>query len=55
MGFKHFKIEGRTWPDIDLAIFYAEYMGLPEYKNYIISLLLNKLREDNKNDVLEDR
>ena len=35
-GFTYFKIEGRTWPDIELICTYANYLVKPEYKLFFI-------------------
>ena len=40
MGFSYFKIEGRTWSDIDLACTYAYYMVKPEYHLFFISTIM---------------
>lgn len=37
LGFSHFKIEGRTWNDLDLLLTYCNYLIKPEWKNFIIS------------------
>ena len=42
MGFEHFKIEGRTWNELDLALTYCEYMIKPEYKNYVLTCLIGR-------------
>lgn len=39
LGFKNFKIEGRTWSSLDLILTYCEYMIKPEYYTYVITLL----------------
>lgn len=39
MGFKYFKIEGRTWSDIDLVATYAYYMVKPEYQHHFLSVM----------------
>jgi hypothetical protein len=44
-GFSNFKLEGRTWAHIDLAIAYANYLALPEYKLYVISILTSLYKE----------
>ena len=41
MGFSYFKIEGRTWSDIELACTYAYYMVKPEYHLFFISTIMN--------------
>lgn len=41
MGFKHFKLEGRTFQDNLQAIIYSEYMIKPEYKNVFLDYILN--------------
>ena len=43
MGFKHFKIEGRTWDQFALAITYCYYMIKPEYKDYVLRDLVKNL------------
>lgn len=37
LGFSHFKIEGRTWDDLDLLLTYCNYLIKPEWKNFVIS------------------
>ena len=41
MGFSYFKIEGRTWSDLELALTYAYYMVKPEYQLYFISSIMS--------------
>jgi hypothetical protein len=40
MGFHNFKIEGRTWDEKNIALLYIDYLVKPEYKSYILSILL---------------
>lgn len=40
LGFSYFKIEGRTWFDIDLILTYANFMVKPSQQLYFISLFL---------------
>lgn len=40
LGFKYFKIEGRTWERKSLILTYIDYMVKPEYKSFAISCLL---------------
>lgn len=47
MGFEHFKIEGRTWSNIDLLLTYCNYMIKPEYRNVVISFLSHDLENGN--------
>lgn len=42
MGFEHFKIEGRTWDELELALTYCEYMIKPEYQHYILTSLIGR-------------
>lgn len=42
MGFEHFKIEGRTWNELDLALTYCEYMVKPEYQHYVLTGLIGR-------------
>lgn len=42
MGFEHFKIEGRTWSELELALTYCEYMIKPEYKYYVLTGLIGR-------------
>ena len=39
LGFSHFKIEGRTLSDIDVACAYIYYMIKPEYQLLVLSIL----------------
>lgn len=41
-GFSHFKLEGRTYNDVDQTIIYSEYMIKPEYRSVFISDMLTK-------------
>ena len=41
-GFCHFKLEGRTYPDITQILVYAEYMIKPEYKNLFIEYMIEE-------------
>lgn len=43
MGFRHFKIEGRTFTDINLLETYVFYMVKPEYRDRARFEMLNKL------------
>lgn len=43
MGFKYFKIEGRTWSDEELAMTYVYYMVKPKHQFFILSALLSSL------------
>ena len=38
LGFSYFKIEGRTWSDMDLILTYANFMVKPDQQLYFISL-----------------
>lgn len=49
MGFSHFKIEGRTLSDIDLACSYVYYMIKPEYQ----FLVLTELFQDAKLQIIQ--
>jgi len=40
LGLTHFKIEGRTWDELSLALTYCEYMVKPEYKDTVLLYLL---------------
>lgn len=40
MGFCHFKLEGRTMPDLTQACIYADYMIRPEYRTFAIDYLI---------------
>lgn len=40
MGFEHFKIEGRTWDNLSIALTYCNYMIKPEYKDYVLMNLV---------------
>ena len=42
MGFEHFKIEGRTWEKLDLALTYCEYMIKPKYQHYVLTCLIGR-------------
>ena len=42
LGFTHFKIEGRTWDDLTLALTYLEYMIKPEYHHEVLIRLLGE-------------
>lgn len=37
LNFSHYKIEGRTWNDLDLLLTYCEYLIKPEYRNCVLS------------------
>ena len=41
LGFEHYKIEGRTWTVLDLALTICNYLIKPEYKNEILGALLS--------------
>ena len=41
LGFSHFKLEGRTWPDSELACNYVRYLIKPEYHLETIHILLS--------------
>lgn len=45
MGFKNFKISGRT-KDGSVVIFYAHYFVKPDYKDDFISMMLNSIIKD---------
>ena len=40
-GFRYFKIEGRTWPDITILLTVASYLIKPEYQNAFIDDIYN--------------
>ena len=40
IGIENYKIEGRTWEAPILALTYVDYMVKPEYKNYVLSIIL---------------
>ena len=40
LGFEHYKIEGRTWNKLEVALTYSEYMIKPEFQNYILPYLM---------------
>ena len=40
MGFKYFKIEGRTWDRVDLIATYAYYMVKPEHQYHFMCMML---------------
>lgn len=40
LGFKHFKLEGRTFSDLTQAIIYSDYMVKPEYKDEFLENIL---------------
>lgn len=40
LGFSYFKIEGRTWNELDLTLTLSDYLIKPEYKNTFISAML---------------
>lgn len=40
LGFSHFKIEGRTWHDLDLALACCNYLIKPEYRNIVLTILV---------------
>ena len=40
LGFEHYKIEGRTWNELEVALTYCEYMIKPEFQNYILPYLM---------------
>ena len=40
LGFEHYKIEGRTWNELEAALTYCEYMIKPEFQNYILPYLM---------------
>ena len=42
MGFEHFKIEGRTWSELEAALTYCNYMIKPEWHDIVILELLKK-------------
>ena len=42
LGFMHFKLEGRTYDDIDQTLIYSEYMVKPEYRSFFISDMLTQ-------------
>ena len=43
MGYSHFKIEGRTMPDVNVLENYVYYMVKPEYKDMARLYMLGKL------------
>ena len=52
MGFKHFKLEGRTLPDIEIACNYVKYLVKPEYQYLVLSMLnINGTNKDDKFDL----
>lgn len=40
LGFEHFKIEGRTWGELEAIMTYCNYMVKPEYKDYVMKRVL---------------
>ena len=40
LGFKHFKLEGRTLSDLEVAANYIKYMVKPEYKEYVLTRIM---------------
>ena len=47
LGFSHFKIEGRTLSDIDVACAYVYYMIKPEYQLLVLSILFQNVHLEN--------
>ena len=43
IGFKHFKLEGRTWNELSLALTYTYYMVKPEYRDEVMVRLLEEV------------
>lgn len=41
LNFEHYKIEGRTWKESDLALTYVAYMVKPEWQAYVANYLLS--------------
>lgn len=39
-GFHYFKLEGRTWPDNDMAVTLSEYLIKPEYQSFFLKKVL---------------
>lgn len=42
LGFEHYKIEGRTWDELTLALTYLYYMVKPEHKDEVLMRLLRE-------------
>lgn len=40
LGFEHYKLEGRTWTDLDLILSVSNYLVKPEYRNEVIGAIL---------------
>ena len=41
-GFHYFKLEGRTWPDNEMAITLSEYLIKPEYRSFFLHNMIQK-------------
>ena len=41
-GFHYFKLEGRTWPDNEMAITLSEYLIKPEYRSLFLHAMIQK-------------
>lgn len=39
-GFSHFKLEGRTFSNLEQVLIYSDYMVKPEYKDLFIAIML---------------
>lgn len=44
-GFQYYKIEGRTFSSIEMAIYFAEYLIKPEFQNFFLENIYIQLKE----------
>lgn len=42
-GFHYFKIEGRTWPSVEMAIVLTDYLIKPEYQSFFLRSILSNI------------